>query len=67
MEYLSYKMKISIATTDYTAWKVSKYRVFSGPYLDTFHVVVQSNIYLIRIISLSHGLKELSWKIMTTF
>ena len=22
-----------------TAWKVSKYGVFSGPYLDTFHAV----------------------------
>ena len=22
-----------------TAWKVSKYRVFSGPYLDTFETV----------------------------
>ena len=24
----------------YTVWKVSKYGVFSGPYLDTFHTVV---------------------------
>ena len=28
------------------AWKVSKYRVFSGPYLDTFHAV---NIFLLLL------------------
>ena len=29
-----------IVTVVYTAWKVSKYGVFSGPYLNTFHVVL---------------------------
>ena len=28
-----------------TAWKVSKYRVFSGPYLDTFHAVKAPKLF----------------------
>ena len=37
----------SLAIITYTAWKVSKYSVFSGPYLDTFHTVtVLINEYL---------------------
>ena len=30
----------------HTAWKVSKYRVISGPYLDTFHAVADISYYI---------------------
>ena len=33
-----------------TAWKVSKYGVFSGPYLETFHVVVLSAKFIFNIV-----------------
>ena len=36
-----------------TAWKVSRYRVFSGSYLDTFHAVSLQQISYIFYISYS--------------
>ena len=35
----------------FTAWKVSKYGVISGPYLDTFHAVIIRTQILKRFIS----------------
>ena len=48
----------------YTAWKVSKYRVFSGPYLDPFHAVIFDLIFeipwfLMKAIIRSDCLKQL--------
>ena len=37
--FLSKLNNIQTHGTIHTAWKVSKYEVISGPYLDTFHVV----------------------------
>ena len=39
-------VNVLVFAPDYTAWKVSRYWVISGPYLDIFHAVLNSwNIY----------------------
>ena len=68
---------VSIASTFSvysTAWKVSKYGAFSGPYLDTFHAVFFIEKYClfgyfssIRFSSMKSCFQEKLWISMTLF